>query len=113
MRIGAGGHRLDTHPVHRLVRDVLQGFHAFPQHHDQHPFKSHAANPSERLARPAVEAFERIAQNECPAGFQRLFFLSIADQKSYNHRKFHGFMLNLMAVTPERGNQKWWPRSMC
>ncbi|MCX7113903.1 MAG: SUMF1/EgtB/PvdO family nonheme iron enzyme, partial [Proteobacteria bacterium] len=52
----------------------------------------------------AVEAFERIARNECPAGFQSLFFLSIVDSKSYNHRKFHGFLLNLMAVTLQRGN---------
>ena len=68
--------------------------------------KQELGNQPKRLARPAVEAFERIARNECPAGFQRLLFLSIVDSKSYNHRKFHDFLLNLMAVMPERGNDQ-------
>jgi hypothetical protein len=35
------------------------------------------------MARPAVEGFERTAQNECPTGFQRLLFLSIVDSNTF------------------------------
>ena len=69
-----------------------------PQNHDQHEFESQTADTGECLARPAMEAFECLVHDERPAGFHSLFFLSIAASKFSNHRKFHGFLLNLMAV---------------